>query len=148
MGLGDVYKRQGVNFALFSGEAEAVELCLFDEQGAETRVLFRESQNHIWHAYLPDVRPGQLYGYRVHGEYQPERGLAFNPHKLLVDPYAKAIAGKLEWHRAVFGYEDGLGVGGGSFSREDSAPYVPRSVVVDTAFTLSLIHISEPTRPY
>ena len=101
--LGATWDGEGVNFALFSGDAEAVELCLFDERGTETRVLLRERQNRIWHAYLPDVRPGQLYGYRVHGAWEPERGLTFNPHKLLVDPYAKAIAGKLVWHRSIFG---------------------------------------------
>jgi len=133
--LGATWDGEGVNFALFSHDAEAVELCLFDERGQETRVLLRERQNRIWHAFLPDVRPGQLYGYRVHGTWAPERGLAFNPHKLLVDPYAKAIAGKLNWHRAIFAHEDGLGVSEDSFSREDSAPHVPKSVVVDTAFT-------------
>ncbi|MBI3201330.1 MAG: glycogen debranching protein GlgX [Myxococcales bacterium] len=133
--LGATWDGEGVNFAVFSADAEAVELCLFDERGAETRVLLRERQNRIWHAYLPDVRPGQLYGYRVHGAWEPERGLTFNPHKLLVDPYAKAISGKLVWHRSIFGYDDALGLGNGSFSREDSAPHVPRSVVLDTAFT-------------
>ena len=133
--LGATWDGEGVNFALFSHDAEAVELCLFDDAGAERRVLLPERENRVWHAYLPDVRPGQLYGYRVHGPYEPDRGLCFNPHKLLVDPYAKALAGKLEWHRSIFGYDAAAGFDDGSFSREDSARHVPKSVVVDTAFT-------------
>jgi glycogen operon protein len=133
--IGATWDGEGVNFALFSQDAEAVELCLFDERGRETRVLMPERQNRVWHAFLPDVRPGQLYGYRVHGPWAPGRGLVFNPKKLLVDPYAKALARKLDWHRSVFAHDDALGIGEGSYSEEDSAPHVPKSVVVDTAFT-------------
>ncbi|MFO0567814.1 MAG: glycogen debranching protein GlgX [Polyangiaceae bacterium] len=133
--LGATWDGEGVNFAVYSQAAEAVELCLFDEADRESRVLFSELENRVWHAYLPDVRPGQRYGYRVHGEYAPERGLLFNPHKLLVDPYAKAISGKFDWHRAVFGHDPAGGDDISNCSLEDSAPFVPKSVVVDGAFT-------------
>src|SRR6201988_72614 len=89
--LGATWDGESVNFALFSEHAEAVELCLFDTHG-ERRVLLREQTNCVWHAYLPDVRPGQLYGYRVYGPYAPQEGHRFNPAKLLIDPYAKAIS--------------------------------------------------------
>ena len=133
--LGATWDGEGVNFALFSHDAEAVELCLFDDHGVETRVLLKERHNRVWHGYMPDVRPGQLYGYRVHGPYAPELGQRFNPHKLLQDPYAKAISGKYEWHPSGFGYETKLGFDDRGFSEEDSAPHVPKSVVVDDAFT-------------
>src|SRR3546814_7457970 len=90
----------GVNFALFSAHAEKVELCLFDPRGRrETeRVALPCNTHEVWHGYLPDVRPGQLYGYRVHGPYDPRRGHRFNHHKLLIDPYAKALTGEVRWH--------------------------------------------------
>src|SRR3982750_4719553 len=93
--LGATWDGMGVNFALFSEHATGVELCLFDREDPtrERRVPVRERINQVWHCYLPDVRPGQLYGYRVHGPYEPRRGHRFNPAKLLLDPYARAVAG-------------------------------------------------------
>lgn len=98
---------QGTNFALYSENASGVELCLFDEQGTETRVALREQTAFVWHGYLPDVKPGQRYGYRVHGEYAPERGLRFNPNVVLLDPYAKALDGTEQFDQGVFGYVTG-----------------------------------------
>ncbi|MCA9592073.1 MAG: glycogen debranching protein GlgX [Myxococcales bacterium] len=134
--LGATWDGEGVNFALFSHNATLVELCLFDAHGREThRIPLRERDNRVWHAYLPDVRPGQLYGYRVHGPWEPERGHRFNPHKLVLDPYAKAISGKVDWSDSLFGYKIGDPAEDLSFSEEDSAPHIPKSVVVDSAFT-------------
>jgi len=135
--LGATWEGAGTNFALFSAHAEKVELCLFDERGRreEHRIALPEMTHEIWHGYLPDVRPGQLYGYRVHGPYAPEAGHRFNPNKLLIDPYAKALAGRLHWHDAVFGYRIGHADGDLSFDRRDSARHVPKSVVIDPAFT-------------
>jgi isoamylase len=127
----------GVNFALFSEHAERVELCLFDPSGRQeiARLAFREQTDQVFHGYLPQVRPGQLYGYRVHGPYQPKIGHRFNGHKLLLDPYARSIVGKLRWHDALFGYRIGHAEGDLSFDRRDSAAYLPRCKVVDPAFT-------------
>ncbi|MGH8148235.1 MAG: glycogen debranching protein GlgX, partial [Rhodanobacteraceae bacterium] len=124
----------GTNFALFSANAHKVEVCLFDHDGREgDRVTLPEYTNQIWHGYLPDVGPGQYYGYRVHGPYEPENGHRFNPNKLLLDPYARAHAGALTWDPAVFGYEmesdDDL-----TFDERDSAPFMPKCVVVDPDF--------------
>src|SRR5687768_15010218 len=91
--LGATYDGAGVNFALFSEHATAVELCLFDARNAETRVRLVERSAHVWHGYVPDLAPGQRYGFRVHGVFEPARGKRFNPYKLLVDPYARAIDG-------------------------------------------------------
>ena len=105
--LGATWDGAGVNFAIFSEHATAVELCLFDAEDTtrcSQRVQFTERTDLVWHAYLPEVRPGQLYGYRVHGPYEPEAGHRFNPHKLLIDPYARAISGAVEWSDAMFGY--------------------------------------------
>ena len=104
--LGATWDGEGTNFAMFSEHATAVELCLFDtpEDGAESRIPLPERSGQVWHAYLPDVRPGQLYGYRVHGPYEPETGTAFNPAKLLLDPYAKAMTGRIRWSDALSGY--------------------------------------------
>jgi len=137
--LGACWDGEGVNFALFSEHASAVDLCLFEPgQPLESqRIALSERTNHVWHAYLPDVRPGALYGYRVHGPYDPERGHRFNPHKLLLDPYAKAITGGVEWSDAPFGYRIGDRRSDRSFDASDSAGAVPRSVVIDTAFTWS-----------
>lgn len=134
--LGATWDGQGVNFALFSEHATSVELCLFDSPDAthETaRIVMPEQTDYVWHVYLPDVQPGQLYGYRVRGPYNPERGQRFNHHKLLVDPYAKAIAGTVTWNDAVFGFPVGDHDTHGPDER-DSAPYIPRSVVVDSTF--------------
>ena len=135
--LGATWDGEGVNFALFSEHATGVELCLFDAEGTREveRVRFSERTNHVWHAYLPDVRPGQAYGYRVHGPYAPERGHRFNPAKLLLDPYAKTIAGRVQWSDAQFGYQIGDPRADLAPSATDSAPEMPRCLVVDTAFT-------------
>src|SRR5215210_3019287 len=103
--LGATWDGEGVNFALFSEHATAVELCLFDRNDAapeRVRLPLREPTDQVWHCYLPDVRPGQLYGYRVHGPYEPQEGHRFNPAKLLLDPYAKAIAGTVKWGDELF----------------------------------------------
>jgi isoamylase len=136
--LGATWDGEGVNFALFSEHAEGVELCLFDRPDAgdeSDRIKLSERTNNVWHVYLPDVRPGQLYGYRVHGPYDPERGHRFNPAKLLFDPYAKAISGPVTWSDTLYGYV--LGDAGEDLSRDerDSAGDLPKCVVIDTAFT-------------
>jgi isoamylase len=135
--LGATWDGRGTNFALFSANAEKVELCLFDSHGRrETeRIALPERTEDVWHGSLNDVAPGQLYGYRVHGPYQPERGLRFNAHKLLVDPYAKQFAGRLVWSDAHFGYRAGSARADLSFDRRDNARGMPKSVVVDEAFT-------------
>ena len=127
----------GVNFALFSERAERVELCLFDRTGRHEvqRLALREQTDQVWHGYLPQARPGQLYGWRVHGPYQPRDGHRFNPHKLLLDPYARCITGSMRWHDALFGYRIGHADEDLSFDRRDSAPYMPRCKVVETAFS-------------
>jgi glycogen operon protein len=137
--LGATWDGTGVNIALFSLHAEKVELCLFDESGQrETdRLPLPEYTDEVWHGYFPDLRPGQLYGFRVYGPYEPKRGHRFNANKLLLDPYARRISGKLQWHDAVFGYTIGHEDGDLSFDERDSAPYVPKAVVTDTAFTWS-----------
>ena len=134
--LGATWDGEGVNFSLFSENAEKVELCLFDETGKvelERIELPRRTEN-MWHCYVPGLAPGQLYGYRVHGPYDPQNGHRFNPNKLLVDPYAKDLSGELVWHPAIFGYQVGHHDQDFSFDTRDSAPYVPKSVVVDPAF--------------
>jgi glycogen operon protein len=136
--LGATWDGEGVNFALFSERASAVELCLFDSPSAPReaqRVPLRERSGRVWHAYLPDLRPGQAYAYRVHGPYEPERGHRFNPHKLLLDPYAKALSGPVAWCDAQLGFLPDDPAQDLSFSREDSAPTLPRCLVVDTAFS-------------
>ncbi|ACV34904.1 MAG: glycogen debranching protein GlgX [Candidatus Accumulibacter sp.] len=134
--LGATWDGQGVNFALFSEHAEKVELCLFDATGQRElqRIAVDEQTDQIWHVYLPQVRPGQLYGYRVHGPYRPEQGHRFNPHKLLLDPYAKSIVGAVNWSDAQFGYRIGSPREDLSFSRRDSAPGVFKSQVIDAGF--------------
>ncbi|PTX18337.1 glycogen operon protein [Pontibacter mucosus] len=133
--LGATWDGEGVNFALFSENATKVELCLFDKDESETaRLEVPERTHNIWHVYLPDLKPGQLYGYRVHGPYEPQNGHRFNPNKVLLDPYAKAISRTIEWHDSLFGYELGHAEEDLSFSKTDSAPYIPKSVVIDTAF--------------
>ncbi|MCO5164744.1 MAG: glycogen debranching protein GlgX [Planctomycetes bacterium] len=129
--LGATFDGTGTNFALFSERAERVELCLFDDDGRERRIPMPEVDAYVWHAYLPDVGPGQRYGYRVHGPWEPRKGLRFNASKLLLDPYAKAIDGAVSWDPAVFPY-----VLGQPLRRDDrdSAPFMPRSVVVTPYF--------------
>jgi glycogen operon protein len=128
---------EGVNFALFSQNAEKVELCLFDESGRHERqrIVIRERTDDIWHCYLPEARPGLAYGYRVHGPYKPEEGHRFNPNKLLLDPYAKDLVGQLRWSDALYGYTVGSKRGDLSFDRRDSAPLMPKSRVLEPAFT-------------
>jgi glycogen operon protein len=135
--LGATWDGLGVNFALFSANATKVELCLFDETGKTEleRVELPEYTNEIWHGYLPDARPGTLYGYRVHGPYDPPGGQRFNPNKLLLDPYAKELVGTLRWDPACFGYTIGASDGDLSFDERDSAPFVPKCRVIDPAFT-------------
>ena len=109
--LGATWDGAGTNFALFSEVAEQVELCLFDagdaDEDEETRIAVTEVDALVWHCYLPGVEPGQRYGYRVHGPYQPERGHRCNPSKLLLDPYGKAVEGQVAWHQAVYSYQHG-----------------------------------------
>ncbi|MGH7313437.1 MAG: glycogen debranching protein GlgX, partial [Candidatus Rokuibacteriota bacterium] len=134
--LGATWDGAGVNVALFSEHATGVELCLFDRDGrTETaRIPLVEHTDQVWHVYLPEVRPGQRYGYRVHGPWEPGQGHRFNASKLLLDPYAKAIDGAVEWNEAVFGYPL---ASGDDLARDDrdSADYVPKGVVIDTTFT-------------
>lgn len=134
--LGAHYDGEGVNFALFSAHAEKIELCLFDESGSEEleRYEISTNDNNIWHIYLEDIKPGQVYGYRVYGPYKPAEGLRFNSNKLLIDPYGKKLVGKLIWNKAIFGYDVDSPDKDLSFSELDSAPYVPKSVVVDDAY--------------
>jgi isoamylase len=135
--LGTTWDGRGTNFALFSANAEKVELCLFDSYGRREieRIALPERTEDVWHGYLADVVPGQLYGYRVHGPYHPERGLRFNSHKLLIDPYAKQLVGRLVWSDAHFGYRAGSARADLSFDRRDNARGMPKSMVVDEAFT-------------
>src|SRR5665647_411095 len=129
--LGATYDGSGTNFALYSEAAEQVELCLFDDDGVETRVEVRESDAFIWHCYLPLVQPGQRYGYRVHGEYNPDQGKRANPNKLLLDPYAKATCGTIDWDPSLFSYNFG---DPDSRNDEDSAPHMMLGVVVNPFF--------------
>ena len=135
--LGATWDGSGVNFALFSENATGVELCLFDgpDGTRETRVRLTEQTDQVWHVYLPEARPGQRYGYRVHGPYEPAKGHRFNPAKLLLDPYAKAIDGTVKWSDALFGYTVGHPDADLSKDDRDSAPGVPKCVVIDHAFT-------------
>ena len=135
--IGAHWDGEGVNFAVFSAHAEDVDLCLFDRTGRRElqRIRLTERTDEVFHAYLPEARPGLLYGYRVHGPYRPEEGLRFNPHKLLLDPYARSIAGTLRWSDALFGYNVGNKRGDLSFDRRDSASAMPKSKVVEPAFT-------------
>jgi glycogen operon protein len=129
---------QGVNFSLFSETSESVELCLFDASGSnERRIRIRERTSGAWHIYVPGIGPGQLYGYRVHGPYVPESGQRFNPNKLLLDPYAKAIGRQLKWADELFGYHLGDPDGDLSFDDRDSAPFAPLGLVVDPSFDWS-----------
>jgi glycogen operon protein len=136
--LGATFDGAGVNFALFSEHATQVDLCLFDMHNGEKpshTIRLTENTDHVWHAYLPDVQPGQLYGYRVHGPYEPEKGHRFNPNKVLLDPYAKAIGRDLKWDDSVFGYKLGDPKEDLSLDERDSAAFAPLGMVLDTAFT-------------
>lgn len=131
--LGATWDGRGTNFALFSANAHKVELCLFDAQGRREleRIELPERTEDVWHGYLNDVSPGQLYGYRVHGPYDPDRGHRFNAHKLLLDPYAKRLNGRLVWSEAHFAYRTGSPREDLSFDRRDNARGMPKAVVVD-----------------
>jgi glycogen operon protein len=136
--LGATWNGEGVNFAIFSEHATGVDICLYKnpDDGEESVCLpLRERTNNVWHAFLPDVYPGQLYGYRVHGPYEPQYGHRFNPAKLLFDPYAKAITGPLRWNDSLFGYIAGDAAEDLSRDDRNSAGDLPKCVVVDSAFT-------------
>ena len=135
--LGASWDGAGVNFALFSANATKVELCLFDEAGRREleRIELPEYTDEVWHVYVSGLAPGAVYGYRVHGPYEPEAGHRFNPNKLLLDPYAKAHVGALKWDHAVFGYTIGADGDDLTFDERDSAPFVPKCVVVDQTFS-------------
>jgi isoamylase len=133
---GAAWDGDGVNFSLFSAHATAVDLCLFDASGEREleRIALPEYTDEIWHGYLEGAAPGLVYGYRVHGPYEPEQGHRFNPHKLLMDPYARELTGNLVWDPACFGYTVGSADEDLSFDERDSAPFVPKAVVVDSGF--------------
>jgi isoamylase len=136
--LGATWDGAGVNFALFSEHASKVELCLFDSADAtkeSERIAMPERTHQVWHVYLPDVVPNQLYGFRVHGPYTPDTGQRFNPHKVLLDPYARAIGRDLKWGDELFAYKVGDARQDLSFDSRDSAALAPLAQVVDTAFT-------------
>jgi glycogen operon protein len=134
---GATWDGEGVNFSLFSARADKVELCIFDPSGRHElqQIVLRERTDEIWHCYLPEARPGLLYGYRVYGAYQPEKGDRFNPHKLLIEPYAKHLQGPLIWSDSHFGYRVGHAKEDLSFDKRDSAPGTPKCRVIDPAFT-------------
>ncbi len=133
---GATWDGKGVNFSLFSSFATKVELCLFDDRGEQElqRIALPEYTDEIWHGYLSGIGPGQVYGYRVHGPYEPEQGHRFNPNKLLLDPYAREYVGQLKWDPACFGYTIGAQGDDLTFDERDSAAFVPKCVVVDSDF--------------
>jgi isoamylase len=135
--LGATWDGLGVNFALFSANATKVELCLFNDAGTKElqRIELPEFTDEVWHGYLREARPGTVYGYRVHGPFEPEAGHRFNPNKLLLDPYAKALVGELTWDPAVFGYTIGAEGDDLTFDERDSAAFMPKCRVIDPAFT-------------
>jgi isoamylase len=130
--LGASYDGAGTNFSVFSEVAERLELCLFDEQGKETRCDLPETTSFCWHGYLPNIVPGQRYGFRVHGPWAPREGIRCSPAKLLLDPYARAIEGQVDWNEAVFSYR--FDDPDGSLNETDSAPFMPKSVVINPFF--------------
>jgi isoamylase len=134
--LGATWDGKGVNFAIFSAHATKVELCLFDDEGKKEleRIELPEFTDEVWHVYLPNAAPGQVYGYRVYGPYDPHAGHRFNHNKLLIDPYAKQLVGELIWSEALFGYTIGHPDGDLSFDERDSAEFVPKAKVVDPFF--------------
>src|SRR4051812_27662270 len=134
--LGATWDGVGVNFAIFSEHATRVELCLFDSPDGEVEsvtIPLPEHTDMVWHGYLPDVRPGQLYGYRVHGPFDPEKGFRFNPNKLVLDPYTKVVGRAVRWDESLFGFQ--YGQDDTTFDERDSAPYAPLAAVIDSAFT-------------
>jgi glycogen operon protein len=132
---GATWDGNGTNFALFTANGTRVEVCFYDEAGNETgRVDLPEYTDEVWHGYVPGVGPGQLYGYRVHGPYEPENGHRFNPNKLLLDPYAKHIVGDLIWADELYGYTVGHEDADLSFDERDSAPFMPKAMVIDPSY--------------
>ncbi len=129
--LGATWTGEGTNFALYSEKADRVDLCLFDDKGVETAITMPEHTANTWHMFLPAVRPGQRYGYRVYGPWDPSQGLRFNPQKLLIDPYAKAVEGEVGWEGPVFGHNP---TKPWEPDMDDSAAFVPRSIVIDDHF--------------
>ena len=134
--LGATWDGTGVNFSLYSENANKVELCLFDNRGRREieRIQLAEQTAFVWHGYIPGLQPGQLYGYRVHGPWEPARGLRFNPAKLLIDPYAKAIAGRVDGAKPIYPYRFGGENADLNIDRRDSASGMPKSVVVNPYF--------------
>ncbi|MGP0057631.1 MAG: glycogen debranching protein GlgX [Steroidobacteraceae bacterium] len=134
--LGAHWDGRGTNFAVFAEHADTVRLCLFDASGRRElrRVALPECSDGVWHGYLPEVAPGQIYGYRAQGPYRPDQGHRFNPNKLLLDPYARRIAGALRWNDALFGYRIGSPRADLSYDRRDSAPFVPKGVIAADSF--------------
>src|SRR6201985_3985955 len=141
--LGATYDGTGTNFAVFSEVAERVELCLFDDEGNEARITAPELDSDVWHVCVPAIEPGQRYGYRVHGPYEPAAGLRCNPNKLLLDPYSKAIDGSFDWNQSLFGYTFGAP---DSRNDDDSAASMPKSVVINPFFDWS--NDRSPDRDY
>jgi len=147
--LGATLDKDGVNFALYADNATGVELCLFenkDDKAESRKIKLTEKTHQIWHACVPGLKPGQLYGYRVSGPYEPQNGHRFNSNKLLLDPYAKAIAGVIEWDDSLYSYQIGSDDEDLSFSESDSAPFIPKSVVIDPAFDWG--NDEKPGTPY
>ena len=136
--LGATFDGLGVNFAVFSANADRIELCLFDPSGKRElqRIALTECTDEVWHGYLPDAAPGLLYGYRAHGRYEPENGHRFNPNKLLLDPYARRLHGQIKWTDALHGYKVGHAREDLSFDKRDSAPAMPKAVVVDDSLAM------------
>ncbi|WP_461451941.1 glycogen debranching protein GlgX [Mucilaginibacter sp.] len=135
--MGATINKDGVNFALYADNATGVELCLFknkDDKTESRKIKFTEKTHEIWHMCVPELKSGQLYGFRVSGPFEPQNGHRFNPNKLLLDPYAKAIAGTIDWDDSLYGYQIGSPDEDLSFSETDSAPFVPKSVVIDPSF--------------
>ena len=133
---GATWDGRGVNFSLFSAHATGVEVCIFDADGNKEleRIALPEYTDEIWHGYVDGLGPGDAYGFRVHGPYEPAAGHRFNPNKLLLDPYAKEFVGSLEWNHACFGYHFDSPDTDLSFNELDSAPFMPKCVVVDSSF--------------
>ena len=147
--LGATWDGKGVNFALFADSATEVYLCLFESEKSKKEyeaIRITERTHQVWHVYLPECKPGQLYGYRVHGPFDPQNGHRFNKHKLLIDPYAKAIAGTIDWNDALFGYQIGHEDADLTFSESDSAPFIPKCVVIDDAYDWE--GVNSPLIPY
>ena len=146
--LGASWDGLGVNFAVFSANAQKIELCLFDPTGRKEirRYTLPECTDEVWHGYLPNAHPGTAYGFRAHGPYQPHQGHRFNPHKLLLDPYARKLVGQFRWSDALFGYRVHSNRADLSIDRRDSAPAMPKCVVIDEAFDWS--HDKRPNVPW